>query len=129
MIQEAMYNFLNSITDLTDLVQDINWIDGNQQNAVLLYPAVTYRVISAPSLHLTSDQWQRWRFYIVGDNKNELYDIKKILEDNLNYAIGELDPTTGFKVDFIEKIDENEILYDSDTKLYTKFLDFRIIYH
>lgn len=121
-LKDDIYNYLMADTDFTSLVDSLGWVSVEETSA---YPRVTFNVIDAPRIYQASDEWQRWRFYIVASNKFDIESISSVLTDLLNGLYGTVGSST---VDFIQKLTESEVQMREDL-IYESYIDFRILYH
>ena len=89
------------------------------------YPRIVFQMISDPPLYESDDRWQRWRFFVYSDLKNECLNIG----DALISALHRLkDATMGDTLmDYVFKIDDSEVTRNEN--IYEKYIDFRFIYH
>lgn len=124
MIEEDIYNFLISDTEFTSLVDSDSLGYISVENSAS-YPKVTFNIISRPRIVYGSDEWQRWRFFIVSDNRFECREIADVLTDMFNGSYGTFGSST---IDYIQKLDEYIVELD-DRGLYQLSIDFRIKYH
>lgn len=123
-IKDTIYTILTNDSDLIALVPatSIGWIDVDENKD---YPRIVFKLISAPPLYQSNDQWQRWRFYCYSHLKVECEDIGEALKDLLHGYKGNL--VGAQYIDFISKIDEVEVTRQE--AVYEKYIDFRISYH
>lgn len=123
MTAENIYNYLKDVDAIHAIVSDrIYWIDGDQGTT---YPQISFKKISSPQKYETPDQWQRWRFYILCEDKFECNTLADLLTTHLNGIYGLLDVQY---FDYISKIDEG-IIKLRDDEIYEMYIDFRIVYH
>jgi len=124
MREENIHNYLASFADLTQQVdsENIAWVDVPQERT---YPRIKYVVLSKPVFHQTDDQWQRWRFYIVGNDKYDVDLIARILKQKLNRVYGDVG---GAEFDLIVMLDESEMILRDDN-IYEVYQDYRVLYH
>jgi len=124
MIQESIYNFLVSKTDLTAYVSTrIYWADAPQGS---LYPQIVFKKLSAPKNYQLDDEWQRWRFFIFDEDKFNVDAIATLLKGYLQNLYGTVDEDD---IDFITRLDESTIELRVEDKINYMYIDFRIIYH
>lgn len=123
-IKDTIYTILINDSDLIALVPatSIGWIDVDENED---YPRIVFKLIAAPPLYQSDDQWQRWRFNCYSHLKVECKDIGEALISLLHGYKGNL--VGAQYIDFISKIDEVEIT--KQESVYEKYIDFRISYH
>ena len=127
MVEERIYNYLidaDSNVDITSVVpaSQIGWVDLPELTP---YPQIVFKCISKPPMYQSTDQWQRWRFYILSEDKFKCQEIADLLESKLHRAYGVID---GQVFDFITKLDDSPIQRREDS-IYEMYVDYRILYH
>lgn len=124
MIEDNIYNYLISLSAITDLVDPdcIGFVDVEESTT---YPQIVFNCISDPQLYQTNDKWQRWRFFIFAKDKFVLREIKSELCTALNGLYDLMDTKY---IDYITKLDDTLIVLRDD-KIYETYVDFRILYH
>ena len=122
-IEDVLNDYLIAQSEITDIVSpsNIDQIESDTNS----YPKIIYVKIDSPELYQSTDQWQRWRFFIVSPARAELNNVTDVLTDALNRAFGDF---SGMYIDFIQKLNEGQITLRDD-QIYESFLDFRILYH
>ncbi len=124
MIEERIYNYLTSFTDVLARVNrnSIAWCDVEDKNAE--YPRLTYKRISNPQLYQSTDQFQRYRFWIVGPDKFDVIALLDLLKEKLNRLYGDVDSQ---HFHFISLIDEGT-MEKRDDGMYEIYADYRFSY-
>lgn len=122
--EESIYDYLTSFSDILAQVdsENIAWVDVPEERT---YPRIKYVIMTQPTLFQTDDQWQRWRFYVIGADKIQVKLITDILNQKLNRAYGDIG---GLEYDLIVELDRSEMLKRED-RMYETYSDFRVLYH
>jgi hypothetical protein len=118
----AIYDYLNSDVNFSSRVNTFGFLDVPEGSPV---PRVSYKVISSPTFWETDDQWQRWRFFVVAEDKFDCLEIADIIEGLLNRAYGTIG---GIYFDFISRLDASEV-EQRDDELYELYIDYRVKWH
>jgi len=126
-LNQDMYDYLVTISDLTDLVSvnSIFWNDFPEG----VVTSVTYKMISNPRKYnagSVDDTWQRWRFYINHASKVTCKAIADVLTQNLHEMGGDIGGTI---VSYIAQIDESDPNIREDLALYEIIQDYSINKH
>lgn len=125
MVSESLHTYLAADMSIAAMVDaaSIGYITVNSDDAT--YPRIIYKKISSPAMHQATDEWQRWRFYALAENKFDVDTLLGYITDRLNNVYG----TVGTDdIDNISKIDEGITIKRSDG-IYEGYADFRINYH
>lgn len=125
MISESLHTYLSEDTLIAAIVNaaSIGYITVNKDNAD--YPRIIYKKISSPAMYQGTDEWQRWRFYVLSQNKFDIDTIIGYITDRLNNVYGTIEDDD---VDNISKIDEGMTI-KRDDGIFEGYVDFRINYH
>jgi hypothetical protein len=121
-VEENIFNYLTGKSDLTLYIgKRLGWIVLEAKQ----YPQVTYKRIDAPGQLDYDDEWQRWRFYVMSNDKFECQTISDIIQGHLHRAYGLID---GRYFDCIVKIDQSPPEKRADN-IFEQYTDYRVCYH
>lgn len=122
-VNEEVYNFLLTVSTLTAYIGTrLYWVDDPSDSS---YPKVVFKELTKPTKWLSVDQWQRWRFYILAEDKFVCQAIGDIIKSSLNESYG----TFGTEeIDNISHINDEGIELREDG-VYELIQDYRVSYH
>lgn len=123
MIEEQIHTYLSNQSEIISRVDpsSIGWIDTPEQE---IYPKITFKALSAPPLYQSTDQFQLFRFWVVGEDKYIVAEILAAIKQVLHGLSGDME---GQYVHFISLIDTYSIDLRDDN-LYEGYSDYRIIF-
>ncbi len=131
LLDEAIYTHFAAIAEITAFVpaKNIQWASAENEITI---PRLVYRLISAPQLPDSNDQWQRWEIITVHQDRWICKEIANLVKKNLNYrrgaTEGPLGGVGGMNVDYIELIEDRDPVEREDHK-YEVIQEFRFCFH
>ena len=124
-IEEALSAYLNSKTELIDIVGDRIYPIVLPQNPT--YPALTYFKVSGLALHDADIAYPRFQLSSWGEDYADVKTLAAAVKEVMQRFKGIMGGTGGVKVSQV--VYENELdLYDSVTGIYHIPADYKIIY-
>ncbi len=127
-LDEAIHNYLCTIPELLAIVEknSIQWIDAEQGT---VYPRIVYQLISSPLDYDSVEQWQRWQFTIIHQDKWKCDEIAGILTKHLHGFRGSDKGTFGgLNIDYIARLANIGSNMREDNQ-YQKIQDYSIYFH
>jgi hypothetical protein len=129
MLSDDIYEYLSSISEITDIVpvDNFGFIDYPTLTDI---PYVVYKKVSDPLPYYSyqDDRWQRWRFQLTHSNKKTLVGLAELFIKHLNNYRGSIG-TGGSIVSFISCIDNGSPVKMENVNAYELYQDFRINLH